>query len=52
VIVSSQCGRDVEGREDDEAIPNLTCVIEVEGQDKSKDKKSAAEAYQALKPPS
>jgi hypothetical protein len=39
--VSSQCGRDVEGREDKEAIsePRLYIhVIEVEGQDKKKTK--------------
>jgi hypothetical protein len=31
-VVSSQCGRDVEGREDKEAISNPSFIIEVEGQ--------------------
>lgn len=35
--MSNQCGRDVEGKEDKEAISNLA-YIEVEGQDKKKRK--------------
>jgi hypothetical protein len=30
-IVPSQCGRDVEGREDMEAISNLSFITEVKG---------------------
>ena len=36
IVVSSQCGRDVEGSEDKDATSNLSYIVEIEGQDKEK----------------
>jgi hypothetical protein len=38
--MSSQCGQDVEGKKDKEAILNLCLYNEVEGQDKKKKERS------------
>ena len=46
--MSSQCGRDVEEGEDKEAISSLSFIIEVEGQDKKKERKISHDLMQDI----